>query len=165
MPNNIRKRFNNLKSRKASSENIEKIQVDLLEESTLDRNYIVLIIGSCALAKRLRRRFATLGLLSNSAAVIIGAMIVAPLMLPIRGLAFGALEGNVLLFRKGLTAIVVGTLAAIFLAGTLGSLVRLAEFGSEIVARSRPTLLDLGIAPLLGRLVVLPKLNPKFLLL
>ena len=92
-------------------------------------------------------------------------MIVAPLMLPIRGLAFGALEGNVLLFRKGLTAIVVGTLAAIFLASLLGLLVRLPEFGSEIVARSRPTLLDLGIAARLGRLVVLPKLNPKFLLL
>lgn len=55
MPNNIRERFNNFKSRKVSSENTEKIQVDLLEESTLDRNYIVLIIGLCALAKRLRR--------------------------------------------------------------------------------------------------------------
>ncbi len=38
---------------------------------------------SCAIA--------SFGLLSNSTAVIIGAMIVAPLMLPIRGLAFGAL--------------------------------------------------------------------------
>jgi uncharacterized hydrophobic protein (TIGR00271 family) len=153
MANNIRKRFNNLKSKKVSSENIEKIQVDLLEESTLDRNYIVLIIGSCAIA--------TLGLLSNSAAVIIGAMIVAPLMLPIRGLAFGALEGNVLLFRRGLTAIVVGTLAAIFLAGTLGSLVRLPEFGSEIVARSRPTLLDLGIAVAAGAISGFAKVEPK----
>lgn len=32
--------------------------------------------------------------LSNSSAVIIGAIIIAPLMLPIRGLAFAALEGN-----------------------------------------------------------------------
>lgn len=161
MPNNIRERFNNLKSRKVSSENIQKVQVDLLEESTLDRNYIVLIIGSCALAKRLRRRFATLGLLSNSAAVIIGAMIVAPLMLPIRGLAFGALEGNVLLFRKGLTAIVVGSLTAIFLAWLLGSLVRLPEFGSEVLARSRPTLLDLGIAVAAGAISGFAKVEPK----
>ncbi len=153
MANNIRKRFNNLKSKKVSSENIEKIQVDLLEESTLDRNYIVLIIGSCAIA--------TLGLLSNSAAVIIGAMIVAPLMLPIRGLAFGALEGNVLLFRRGLTAIVVGTLAAIFLACLLGSLVRLPEFGSEVIARSRPNLLDLGIAVAAGAISGFAKVEPK----
>jgi hypothetical protein len=43
---------------------------------------------------------ATLGLLSNSAAVIIGAMIVAPLMNPIVSLAFGGVEVNrVLIFR------------------------------------------------------------------
>lgn len=147
------KRFDNFKSRKVSSDSIQKMQVDLLEESTLDLNYIVLIIGSCAIA--------SLGLLSNSAAVIIGAMLVAPLMSPIRGLAFGALEGNVLLFRKGLTAIVVGTLAAIFLASTLGSLVRLPEFGSEIVARSRPTLLDLGIAVAAGAISGFAKVEPK----
>jgi uncharacterized membrane protein len=54
---------------------------------------LILIIGSCAIA--------TFGLLANSTAVIIGAMIIAPLMLPIRGLAFGALIGNINLFRKG----------------------------------------------------------------
>jgi uncharacterized membrane protein len=52
---------------------------------------------------------ATLGLLSNSAAVIIGAMIIAPLMLPIRGLAFGALQADISLFRKGIIAVAVGT--------------------------------------------------------
>ncbi len=56
----------------------------MLEESTLDINYLVLILGSCIIA--------TFGLLANSAAVIIGAMIMAPLMLPIRGLAFGAVS-------------------------------------------------------------------------
>lgn len=86
----------------------------------------MLILGSCAIA--------TLGLLSNSAAVIIGAMIVAPLMLPIRGLAFGALEGNVVLFRKGLIAVAVGTLLAMVLAWFLGYLVRLPAYGSEVLA-------------------------------
>jgi uncharacterized membrane protein len=37
---------------------------------------------------------ATFGLVANSAAVIIGAMIIAPLMLPIRSLAFGGLIGS-----------------------------------------------------------------------
>ncbi|WP_442936775.1 hypothetical protein [Nostoc sp.] len=40
------------------------------------------------------KEIATFGLLANSTAVIIGAMIIAPLMLPIRGLAFGALIGT-----------------------------------------------------------------------
>ncbi|WP_442935776.1 hypothetical protein [Nostoc sp.] len=40
----------------------------------------------------LQRRFASFGLLSNTAALIIDAMIIALLMLPIRGLAFGVLQ-------------------------------------------------------------------------
>lgn len=81
---------------------------EFVEESTINITYLVLILGSCVIA--------TLALLSNSAAVIIGAMIIASLMLPIRGVAFGALEGNVILFRQGLIATLVGTFLAIALA-------------------------------------------------
>ncbi|WP_333444373.1 DUF389 domain-containing protein [Microcoleus sp. herbarium2] len=125
----------------------------MLEESTLDIDYLVLILGSCIIA--------TFGLLANSAAVIIGAMIVAPLMLPIRGLAFGAVEGNVILFRKGLIALAVGTVLAIFLACILGTLVQLPDFGSEVLARSKPTLLDLGIAIAAGGISGYAKVQPK----
>lgn len=151
--NNIRERFSNLNTRKVAPQELQQMLVGLLEESTLDLNYVVLILGSCAIA--------TFGLLSNSAAVIIGAMLVAPLMLPIRGLAFAALEGNVVLFRKGLIAIAVGTLLAVFLAWLVGSLVGLPEFGSEVVARSEPTLLDLGIAIAAGGISGFAKVEPK----
>ncbi len=153
MLHTIRERFKYLTRRNITSQDINQIQIDLLEESTLDINYVVLILGSCVIA--------TFGLLSNSAAVIIGAMIVAPLMLPIRGLAFGALKGNISLFRKGLTAIVVGTFLAIILAWLLGSLVGLPELGSEVVARSKPTLLDLGIAVAAGGISGFAKVQPK----
>lgn len=153
MRNNIRERFSHLNSRKVTPQILHAMQVALLEESTLDLNYVVLILGSCAIA--------TLGLLSNSTAVIIGAMLIAPLMLPIRGIAFGALEGDVVLFRKGLIAIVVGTLLAIVLAWFLGSVVGLPEFGSEVVARSKPTLLDLGIAVAAGGISGFAKVEPK----
>ncbi|WP_333302775.1 DUF389 domain-containing protein [Microcoleus sp. B4-C5] len=125
----------------------------MLEESTLNINYLVLILGSCIIA--------TFGLLSNSAAVIIGAMIIAPLMLPIRGLAFGAVEGNVIIFRKGLVALAVGTVLAIFLACFLGALVQIPDFGSEVLARSKPTLLDLGIAIAAGGISGYAKVQPK----
>ncbi|MEG5018536.1 DUF389 domain-containing protein [Microcoleus sp. B4-C3] len=124
-----------------------------MEESTLNINYLVLILGSCIIA--------TFGLLSNSAAVIIGAMIIAPLMLPIRGLAFGAVEGNVIIFRKGLVALAVGTVLAIFLACFLGALVQIPDFGSEVLARSKPTLLDLGIAIAAGGISGYAKVQPK----
>jgi len=151
--NDIRERFNYLKQRKIAAQDLDQIQAGLLEESTLDVNYIVLVLGSCAIA--------TLGLISNSTAVIIGAMLIAPLMLPIRGIAFGALEGNVFLFRKGCIAIAVGTLLAIFLACILGTLIELPEYGSEVVSRSKPTLLDLGIAVAAGGISGFAKVQPK----
>lgn len=151
--NSIRNRFNNFKNRRITPQTLEEIRNGLLEESTINVNYIVLIFGSCAIA--------TLGLLSNSAAVIIGAMIIAPLMLPIRGIAFGALEGNVDLFRKGLAAIILGTIISIALALFVGLLVRLPAFGSEIISRSRPTLLDLGIAVAAGGISGFAKVQPK----
>lgn len=153
MHNNIRERFRYFSRKKVTSDDLNQIQIDLLEESTLDSSYIVLIVGSCIIA--------TFGLLTNSAAVIIGAMIIAPLMLPIRGLAFGALKGNIVLFRKGFIAVVVGTFMAVLLAWFIGSLVRLPDLGSEVLARSKPTLLDLGIAVTAGGISGFAKVQPK----
>jgi len=151
--NGIRNRFNNWRKHRIPLPQLQEIRSGLLEESIINTNYIVLIFGSCIIA--------TLGLLSNSVAVIIGAMIIAPLMLPIRGLAFGALEGNLILFRKALAAIIVGTILAITLAWAIGYFVALPQFGSEIISRSRPTLLDLGIAVAAGGISGFAKVQPK----
>ncbi len=151
--NNIRDRFKNFRRQGSQPEQLQKIQTDLLAESTLDASYLTLIVGSCAIA--------TFGLLSNSSAVIIGAMIIAPLMLPIRGLAFGALEGNVILFRKGIIAVVLGTFIAVVMACSLGMLVPIPSYGSEVLARSEPTLLDLGIAVAAGGISGYAKVEPK----
>ena len=153
MLNNIRHRFKTFRSKQFHRLEIQQLQAELLTESTLDLSYLILIVGSCAIA--------TFGLLSNSAAVIIGAMIVAPLMLPIRGLAFGALQGNITLFRQGLIALTVGTLLAVSMAWGLGMLVRLPSYGSEIWARSEPNLLDLGIAVAAGGISGYAKVEPK----
>jgi uncharacterized hydrophobic protein (TIGR00271 family) len=151
--NRIRRYFNRSVSKKIEPAKRQQLQTELLEESTLDPTYLILIVGSCIIA--------TFGLLSNSAAVIIGAMIVAPLMLPIRGLAFGALEGDVILFRRGLISVAVGTLSAVALAWLLGSIAGISTFGSEILARSKPTLLDLGIAIAAGSISGYAKVQPK----
>ena len=149
----MRDNFKYFNTKNVDPQQFNQITIELLSESTLDINYLVLILSSCIIA--------TLGLLSNSAAVIIGAMIVAPLMLPIRGLAFGAVEGNVVIFRKGLIAVAVGTILAIILAWLLGSLVGLPDFGSEVLARSKPTLLDLGIAIAAGGISGFAKVQPN----
>jgi uncharacterized hydrophobic protein (TIGR00271 family) len=146
-------RFRSFRRRPIEPHRLQQLQSELLDEATPDRPYFILIIGSCIIA--------TLGLLSNSTAVIIGAMIVAPLMLPIRALAFGALTGNVRLFRQGFGAILLGSVVAVAVAMILGVFVNLPSFGSEILARSRPTLLDLGIAIAAGAISAYAKWQPK----
>ena len=89
---------------------------------------------------------ATFGLLSNSAAVIIGAMIIAPLMNPIISLAFGGIEINRVLVFRSLLTIVVGTIVIITMAFFVSEIIGWKLAGSELIARMRPSLLDLGIA-------------------
>ena len=137
----------------AAFEEFQQIQRHLYAESQLDTPYVVLVIGSCVIA--------TLGLLANSAAVIIGAMIVAPLMMPIRGLAFGALIGDLTLFRRALWSLLVGVGIAIFISWGLGILAGLSVFGTEILARSTPNLLDLGIALSAGGICGYALVEPK----
>lgn len=153
MLKSIKTRFRTFRRRETEPERLQQLQTELLAESTLDVAYLALIVGSCAIA--------TFGLLANSTAVIIGAMIVAPLMLPIRGLAFGALEGNPRLLRQGLISLSIGTLLSVALAWMLGMLVGIPTFGSEVLSRSEPTLLDLGIAVSAGSISGYAKVQPK----
>jgi uncharacterized hydrophobic protein (TIGR00271 family) len=126
---------------------------ELWSEAAIDLPYLALIISSCAIA--------TFGLVANSAAVIIGAMIIAPLMLPIRSLAFGGLIGSWRLIRKSALAILVGTIVALAIAFLLGLLMGISQFGSEIQARSQPNLLDLGVAITAGAISGYAKIEPK----
>ncbi|MBF2074858.1 MAG: DUF389 domain-containing protein [Synechococcales cyanobacterium C42_A2020_086] len=153
MLSQLRNRLNRFRRIHIERLHPQQFRADLLAESTLDSSYVILVISSCTIA--------TLGLLSNSAAVIIGAMIIAPLMLPIRGIAFGALQGNVLLFRNGMVSVIVGTLLSIGIAYGIGLLVRLPIYGSEVLARSAPNLLDLGIAVAAGGVSGYAKVEPK----
>lgn len=122
----------------ASPTRVSKLHQDLTADSSWGVDYILTTVASCLIA--------TFGLLSNSAAVIIGAMIVAPLMLPLRGLAFSACEADFGLFRRSLFSLVGATVLALFLSWFIATIVALPDFGSEIIARTKPTLIDLGIA-------------------
>ncbi|MFO7662562.1 MAG: DUF389 domain-containing protein [Chloroflexota bacterium] len=89
---------------------------------------------------------ASLGLIVSSPAVVIGAMLVAPLMSPIIGTGLALVLGDTRFLRLALGAVnrgVLLTIAVSFLAG-LTALGR--PFTSEILARTQPSLYDLGIA-------------------
>lgn len=89
---------------------------------------------------------AALGLLANSAATIIGAMIIAPLMGPIIAIAYSVSMGNRLLLRRSSFTLFTGIVLTVAIAIIITWLVGLQNLGSEVTARVRPTLMDLGVA-------------------
>ncbi|MBL49128.1 MAG: hypothetical protein CMP28_09250 [Roseibacillus sp.] len=101
-----------------------------------------------ALLMALATLIAALGLLANSVAVVIGAMLVAPLMTPLIGGGLAMVQGNWPLWLRSSRAVLLGFFLALVIGLAVGLLARLLGFGltSELAARGEPTLLDLGVA-------------------
>jgi uncharacterized hydrophobic protein (TIGR00271 family) len=93
---------------------------------------------------------AAFGLLTNSAAVIIGAMIIAPLMGPIVASALAIDAGDVRLLAKALSAEILGVAVAIGLGLLIGLLPFNLGVTTEMMSRTTPTLFDLFIAAASG---------------
>lgn len=89
---------------------------------------------------------ATLGLVLNSTGVVIGAMLIAPLMGPIVGLGMALAVGSPYLALRSAVRCAASIVAVIGGALALTSLLPFQEATPEIVARTAPTLLDLGVA-------------------
>ena len=88
----------------------------------------------------------TFGLLANSVAVIIGAMIIAPLMGPIVTIAYATSMGNRKLLRRSSFTLFKGVILTVLLSYATALLINLETVDSEILSRTNPTLIDFGIA-------------------
>lgn len=89
---------------------------------------------------------ASVGLNVNSAAVIIGAMLISPLMGPIMAVGYGAAVNDLALVRTSLRELLLAV-AFSLCASTLYFLVTpLSEARSELLARTSPTIWDVAIA-------------------
>lgn len=121
-----------------------EVQVQMRDSCTPDFDFFLLVVLSAVIA--------TLGLLTNSAAVIIGAMLVAPLMSPIIGIGLASLTGDARLFRDSGVALFRGAILAILMAVLLAwgnrylPFVTLQELPVEVLSRTRPSPIDLTIA-------------------
>lgn len=93
---------------------------------------------------------ATLGLLANSVAIIIGAMIIAPLMGPIVAMAYSVAMGNRKLLRRSSLTLLKGIILTILISWLTASVIGLKTVDSEILSRTNPTLIDFGIAMAAG---------------
>lgn len=91
---------------------------------------------------------AVLGLIADSTAVVIGAMLVAPLMAPVLAASAGLVMGWPQRIKRNLWLVGVASVGAVALAVGIGFFVRseLDPLPGEILARTRPNLFDLGIA-------------------
>lgn len=141
----IRKLFFFTRKTKRLSQTRKAIVVnDLVDSSSPGIDYFILIILSCTIA--------TFGLLTDSAAVIIGAMLVAPLMSPILSLSMASISGLSRLFRRSLLAVLQGAGTAIILSAVIAFFSYRLPFGlqvqipGEVLARTSPSSIDLGIA-------------------
>jgi uncharacterized hydrophobic protein (TIGR00271 family) len=97
---------------------------------------------------------ASLGLLQDSPAVVIGAMLVAPLMMPMIGAGLALVQGNVQLVQEAARSILLGFFLALSIGFLMGLIHMLLMPGiglsHEILARGTPNVLDLLVAFLSG---------------
>ncbi|MBB5985667.1 DUF389 domain-containing protein [Sphingobium lignivorans] len=89
-----------------------------------------------------------LGLLLPSSAVLIGAMLISPLMMPIIGLGFSLATFDFYEMRRAGLALAAGSLIAILLSAIFVSLSPLQTVTNEIAIRTQPNLFDLLVAVL-----------------
>lgn len=92
---------------------------------------------------------ATFGIATDSTAVVIGAMLVAPLMTPILGTAAGLINGKSRATTASIAIAGAGSLGSIVLAFLLATAIPDLEAvvqNAQVVSRTTPNLLDLAIA-------------------
>ncbi len=93
---------------------------------------------------------ATFGLVENSPAVIIGGMLISPLMGPIMATGLALAVGDLYLGIKAVINLLISVAVSIGFSAFLVWLLPFHSATSEILARTNPNLLDLGIALLSG---------------
>lgn len=101
-------------------------------------DYYVMMILSAAIA--------SLGLLLDNPSIIIGAMIMAPLMSSLLGIALSVVQGDSWMLRLSLRTAILGVFLVLAVSVALGLLMPVKRITTEMLVRTSPNLLDLGVA-------------------
>jgi len=143
MANKIFQSISNQISR-LSREQRQDVVADITPTASPSFDFFLLVVLSCSIA--------TLGLITNSPAVIIGAMLLAPLMSPLIAIGLASITGDSKLLVTALTTLLKGALLAILLSllitktDLLLPFISFQELPAEIIARTNPSPTDLMIA-------------------
>lgn len=126
----------------AAAKQTQKLQADLIhqveQESRLNHSYVALLVFSTVIA--------TLGLLINSIAVVIGAMLISPLSWPILGMATSVFRSQRHLFSTATWSLFVSIVATLVISALIVFIIPISDISPAIIALTQPTLLDLFIA-------------------
>jgi uncharacterized hydrophobic protein (TIGR00341 family) len=106
----------------------EALYEEVKTSAELDRNYIVLVILSTIVA--------AIALIENNVAVVIGAMVIAPLLGPNLALSVGTALGDTALMAKAAKTLTVGILLAIALSTGIGFFWNFQNFSPELMSRT-----------------------------
>lgn len=116
----------------------EKLVENVHTELELKESYFLLLISSTIIA--------TLGLITNSSVVVIGAMIISPLFWPIMGVTISIITTRRHLTTKSFLALGASIVTVILISFLVTLITPFSGITDEIAVRISPTLLDLFIA-------------------
>ena len=106
-------------------------------KAKLSKFWVLLVLASC---------IAAAGVVGDSTATVIGAMIVAPLMIPIMGTVLAITTSDKANLLRSVALVVAGALAAVavgYLMGLLAAIPVVAETSTQVAGRVQPRLIDL----------------------
>jgi len=128
-------------------------KIDFLELEQADKAEVAMKVKKDASPDRLywieiflSGIIASFGLLQNSVAVIIGAMLIAPFLRPINGIAFGIARGEKKFFFNSVKVLIISSFVSIFMWFLVMNITWLYKETPEILARTSPNIIDLFIA-------------------
>lgn len=114
------------------------IRVDIEANALPSRMYFIMNALSAIIA--------SYGLVVNSAAVVIGAMLVAMMLGPISGAALAIIDYRIPFLRKSLFTVFAGAAMVVGIGFLVGWIHQDSPLTSEILSRTQPTSMDLMIA-------------------
>ena len=116
----------------------EALYKDVEKQARLDLNFLLLVFLSTMVA--------TIGLIESNVAVVIGAMVIAPLLGPNLAFGLGTALGDINLMRKSALTNIVGITFAIILSVIIGLLWPFDDNSPELIARTKVGLDSVALA-------------------
>jgi len=132
----------------------EELMEDIEDSIKFSWIYIIMVFLSTVVA--------TIGILRDSVAIIIGAMVIAPLLGPNVALSFATTIGNIDLARRALKANLIGLVTALFFAALLGCIIEVNIDLHEIESRTEVSMGDIALALAAGSVAVFSLTSQKY---